>query len=82
MDRLSLRPGHTLCRGDGCGDLWAAFNAHDYPVPTHLPAGKNWVRVADTSLQAPKDFTPSSDRVLEGLYKVNPYTSVLFKELV
>ena len=81
-DRLSFRPGRTLCRGARCGDLWAAFNAHDYPIPTHLPIGKKWVRVADTSLQSPKDFSPSSDRVLEGLYEVKPYTSVLLKELV
>ncbi len=69
-----------MCRGQGCGDLWAAFNAHDYAIPAHLPAGKRWVRVADTSLESPRDFSTDSGRVLEGVYNVNPYTSVLFKE--
>ncbi|CAL5221257.1 g3414 [Coccomyxa viridis] len=67
-------------RGQGCGDLWAAFNAHDYAIPAHLPAGKRWTRVADTSLESPRDFSADSGRILEGVYNVNPYTSVLFKE--
>jgi len=71
-----------LCRGQGCGDIWAAFNAHDYPIPAQLPTGKRWVRVADTSLEPPKDFNASSERILEGQYDVNPYTSVLFREQV
>ena len=69
-----------LSRGKGCGDLWAAFNAHEYAIPAHLPAGKRWTRVADTSLEPPRDFTADSGKVLEGLYNINPYTSVLFKE--
>ena len=70
----------ALCRGQGCGDLYAAFNAHDYAIPAHLPAGKRWTRVADTSLEPPRDFTAKNDKILEELYNINPYTSVLFKE--
>ena len=69
-----------LCRGQGCGDLWAAFNAHEYAIPAHLPAGKRWTRVADTSLEPTRDFIADSGKVLEGLYNVNPNTSVLVKQ--
>lgn len=49
-----------VCRGQGCGSLYAAFNAHSFEVRATLPeapAGKKWCRVVDTNLASPKDFT-------------------------
>ena len=68
-------------RGQGGGDLCAAFNAHDYAVEYALPApppGKAWHRVADTNLYSPKDFNPDAIRRIEGaVYSVTPYSSIL-----
>jgi hypothetical protein len=52
------------CRGQGCGSLYAAFNAHSFEVRMTLPpppAGKRWCRVVDTNLAPPKDFTPGGN---------------------
>ena len=51
-------------RGQGGGDLYAAFNAHSFEVRATLPpppAGKKWCRVVDTNLAPPKDFTPGGN---------------------
>lgn len=71
-------------RGQGCGDLYVAFNAHDYAVAPHLPGlpdGHKWVRVVDTNLPAPKDFTPDADKALEAGYNVMPFSSIMLKSM-
>ncbi|CAL8468466.1 g8006 [Coccomyxa elongata] len=69
-------------RGQGCGDLYMAFNAHTYPITVHLPVGLSWVRVVDTNLPSPKDFTPDNDIVLGGDYTINPFSSIMLKSVV
>ena len=51
----------STCRGQGCGDLYIAFNAHTFSITVDLPPvpqGHFWSRVVDTNLATPKDFTP------------------------
>eukprot|EP00884_Botryococcus_braunii_P018716 jgi/Botrbrau1/5528/Bobra.0023s0015.1 len=69
-----------LDRGQGCGDLYVAFNTHDYKINVPLPPagpGRKWARIVDTSLPAPRDFTESPIPKLEGTYGVNGYSSVI-----
>lgn len=70
---------HGAHRGQGCGDLYIAFNAHTYPITVGLPAGHSWVRVVDTNLPSPRDFTVDNDKVLGGDYTVNPFSSIMLK---
>lgn len=71
----------TLHVPDGEGSLYAAFNAHhhaltDVPLPKP-PAGCYWSRVADTGLEAPRDFDAEADKPLSASYTFGPYTAVL-----
>ncbi len=66
-------------RGQGCGDLYIAFNAHTYPITVTLPAGLSWARVVDTNLEPSRDFTPDNDKALAGDYTVNPFSSIMLK---
>jgi isoamylase len=73
-----------LCRGQGCGDLYVAFNVHGYAITVGLPGlpeGRKWVRVVDTNLPSPKDFTPDNRATIEGTYTVNPFSSILLQAL-
>ena len=70
----------AACRGQGCGDLYAAFNAHDYAVTAPLPpppAGAAWARVADSNLPPPRDFDAAGWTHVEASYTVAPFASVL-----
>ncbi|KAK9845743.1 hypothetical protein WJX81_001229 [Elliptochloris bilobata] len=67
-------------RGQGGGDLYAAFNAHDYAITAPLPpppAGTSWARVADTNLPPPRDFDAAGARRVETAYTAAPFSSVL-----
>lgn len=70
----------ATCRGQGCGDLYAAFNAHDYAITAPLPpppAGAAWARVADSNLPPPVDFDAGGATRVETSYTVAPFSSVL-----
>ncbi|KAK9829065.1 hypothetical protein WJX72_003715 [[Myrmecia] bisecta] len=67
-------------RGQGGGDLYAAFNAHTYAITVTLPAcpaGKKWSRVVDSNLPPPSDFTPGGNKGVDPTYTVAPFSSIL-----
>eukprot|EP00887_Chlorella_sp_A99_P000861 scaffold5.g861.t1 len=76
-------------RGQGCGDLYAAFNTHSFearargccvvvrvalPPP---PPGRRWCRLADTALPPPRDFTPGGNAGVEPTYGIQAYSAIL-----
>lgn len=72
----------TLHEGShsGCGDLFAAFNAHTYFVKAALPTpppGRQWFRVVDTNLPSPDDFCDGGVPGVEKHYNVAPFSSIL-----
>lgn len=69
-----------MCRGQGGGDLFVAFNAHGFSIPIDLPGlpdGKFWSRVVDTNLAPPKDFTVGGNKGVDPQYIVNAYSSIV-----
>lgn len=65
----------------GGGDLYIAFNAHDYFVKSVVPpapSGKCWYRVVDTNLPSPDDFVVGGVPGIKGVYNMAPYSAVLF----
>ncbi|EFN57533.1 hypothetical protein CHLNCDRAFT_34754 [Chlorella variabilis] len=67
-------------RGQGCGSLYAAFNAHSFEVRVTLPSpprGKKWCRVVDTNLAPPKDYTPGGNAGVDPVYGVQGYSRIL-----
>ena len=67
-------------RGQGGGDLYCAFNAHEFYVDAALPpppGGKSWHRVVDTNLPSPADFTPEGEPGCGARYNVAPRGAVL-----
>ncbi|KAK9853594.1 hypothetical protein WJX84_001556 [Apatococcus fuscideae] len=67
-------------RGQGCGDLYAAFNAHHFEIPIVLPPcgdGNHWCRVVDSNLPAPKDFTIGGNKDVDSAYTIAPFSSIL-----
>ncbi|KAM7520803.1 hypothetical protein LguiB_019765 [Lonicera macranthoides] len=71
----------TLHDGNG-GDIYLAFNAHDYfvkiPIPSP-PQRRHWVRVVDTNLESPEDFVPEGVPGIGNTYRVAPYSSILLE---
>lgn len=66
--------------GANSGDIYAAFNAHTFAVAAPLPAppaGSKWVRIVDTNLQPPKDFTPGGNSGVDGVYNIQPFSSIM-----
>ncbi|OUZ99592.1 Glycoside hydrolase [Macleaya cordata] len=64
------------------GDIYLAFNAHDYFVKALIPSPppkRRWLRVVDTNLVAPNDFVPEGIPITGGTYNVAPYSSILFE---
>ena len=67
-------------RGQGGGDLYIAFNAHEFYVDAALPPppqGKRWARVVDTNLPSPEDFVADGKLGVEDRYNVAPRGSVI-----
>jgi len=67
-------------RGQGFGDTYIAFNAHEFYVDAALPApphGKRWARVVDTNLPSPEDFIAEGKFGVESRYNVAPRASVI-----
>lgn len=65
------------------GDLYAAFNAHGFPVAASLPPVPSgyakWRRWVDTNLPSPRDWTPGGNEggVSGGTYEVSPHSAVV-----
>ncbi|KAJ0525348.1 putative isoamylase [Helianthus annuus] len=64
------------------GDLYLAFNAHNYfvkvPIPSP-PQGRCWFRVVDTNLESPNDIIPEGVTGIGNTYDVAPYSSILLQ---
>ncbi|XP_042441408.1 isoamylase 3, chloroplastic-like [Zingiber officinale] len=64
------------------GDIYVAFNAHDYSVKVTVPSppqNKQWHRVIDSNLESPKDFIPEGILFTNPCYNVAPYSSILLE---
>jgi len=65
------------------GDLYAAFNAHGFPVAAALPpvppGYSKWRRWVDTNLPSPRDWTPGGNEggVSGGSYEVAPHSAIV-----
>jgi len=69
-------------RGQGGGDLYLAFNSHEFFVDAALPpppGGKTWHRVVDTNLPSPEDFTPEGKPGCGARYNVAPRGSLMLQ---
>ncbi|KAJ3693124.1 hypothetical protein LUZ60_012219 [Juncus effusus] len=64
------------------GDIYLAFNAHDYFVNISIPPPphqKSWYRVVDTNLESPNDFVTEGVLFKSGRYNIAPYSSILLE---
>ncbi|MQL74082.1 hypothetical protein Taro_006437 [Colocasia esculenta] len=64
------------------GDIYLAFNAHDYFVHATVPSPphqKCWHRVVDTNLKSPEDFVPDGIPFSKTVYNIAPYSSILLQ---
>ncbi|KAA8538124.1 hypothetical protein F0562_027732 [Nyssa sinensis] len=64
------------------GDIYLAFNAHDYFVKVAIPSpppNRQWFRVVDTNLKSPDDFVPKGVPGIGKTYNVAPYSAILFE---
>ncbi|KAL5190429.1 Isoamylase 3, chloroplastic [Glycine soja] len=64
------------------GDIYVAFNSHDYFVKVLLPTPpkkRNWFRVADTNLKSPDDFVLDGVPSVGNTYNIAPYSSILLE---
>ncbi|KAJ7965751.1 putative Isoamylase [Quillaja saponaria] len=71
----------TLHEGSG-GDIYLAFNAHDYVVRVSIPpppVKRSWFRVVDTNLESPDDFVPNGVPGVNNTYDIAPYSSILLE---
>ncbi|KAL6511628.1 Isoamylase 3, chloroplastic [Orobanche gracilis] len=71
----------TLHEENG-GDLYVAFNAHDYFVEAVIPSPpqrRQWFRVVDTNLESPNDFVVEGGPGVEGIYNIAPYSSIILE---
>ncbi|KAI3465176.1 hypothetical protein Pfo_021839 [Paulownia fortunei] len=71
----------TLHEENG-GDLYVAFNAHDYFVKAVIPSPpqrRRWFRVADTNLESPSDFVTEGAPGVKEIYNIAPYSSIILE---
>uniref|UniRef100_A0A1U8Q6M4 Isoamylase 3, chloroplastic isoform X2 n=1 Tax=Nelumbo nucifera TaxID=4432 RepID=A0A1U8Q6M4_NELNU len=64
------------------GDIYMAFNAHDYFLRAIIPSPpqkRRWFRVVDTNLESPDDFVPEGVPGIERTYNIAPYSSILLE---
>lgn len=66
-------------RGQGGGDVYVAFNMHDFAVEASLPSptGGAWKRLVDTNLPPPLDFTAENQPEVAITYNVQPHSSII-----
>ncbi|XP_057973626.1 isoamylase 3, chloroplastic isoform X2 [Malania oleifera] len=71
----------TLHDNNG-GDIYLAFNAHDFYVKAPIPSPpqkRRWLRVVDTNLESPEDFVPEGAPGVGSTYNIAPYSSILLQ---
>ncbi|RYR47540.1 hypothetical protein Ahy_A07g033472 isoform B [Arachis hypogaea] len=71
----------TLHDNNG-GDIYLAFNAHDFFVEVMLPTPptkRSWFRVVDTNLVSPDDFNLDGLPCKGNTYNIAPYSSILLE---
>ncbi|PON70062.1 Glycoside hydrolase [Trema orientale] len=64
------------------GDIYLAFNAHDYFIKVSIPSpppNRRWFRVVDTNLESPDDFVRGGVPGIGSNYNVAPYSSILLE---
>jgi len=64
------------------GDIYLAFNAHEYFVDAVIPSPphhKSWSRVVDTNLESPNDIVPEGVPFTGSGYRIAPYSCILLK---
>ncbi|KAL1344655.1 hypothetical protein HN51_018523 [Arachis hypogaea] len=64
------------------GDIYLAFNAHDFFVEVMLPTPptkRSWFRVVDTNLVSPDDFNLDGLPCKGNTYNIAPYSSILLE---
>lgn len=64
------------------GDIYLAFNAHDYIVKVSIPPPppkRRWLRVVDTNFESPDDFVPQGLPGIGSTYNVAPHSSILLE---
>ncbi|CAJ1974074.1 unnamed protein product [Sphenostylis stenocarpa] len=64
------------------GDIYLAFNAHDYFIKVLLPTPpekRKWQRVVDTNLKSPDDFVHDGVPSVGNTYNIAPYSSILLE---
>lgn len=64
------------------GDIFLAFNAHDFFVKVLMPAPpktRKWFRVVDTNLSSPDDFVLDGVPSIGNTYNIAPYSSILLE---
>ncbi|KAL7116724.1 hypothetical protein ACP275_03G022700 [Erythranthe tilingii] len=71
----------TLHEENG-GDLYVAFNAHDYFVKAAIPSPpqtRQWFRMVDTNLESPSDLVPEGVPGVKEMYNMAPYSSIILQ---
>ncbi|XP_074263073.1 isoamylase 3, chloroplastic isoform X2 [Silene latifolia] len=71
----------TLHGEDG-GNVFLAFNAHDYFVEAAIPSppqNRQWLRVVDTNLESPNDFVSEGVAGIGSTYNLAPFSSILLQ---
>ncbi|KAI5404599.1 variant 2 [Lathyrus oleraceus] len=64
------------------GDVYLAFNAHDYFLKVLLPTPptkRRWYRVVDTNLESPDDLVLDGVPGIGKTYSIAPYSSILLE---
>ncbi|KAK6940195.1 Glycoside hydrolase, family 13, N-terminal [Dillenia turbinata] len=64
------------------GDIYMAFNAHDFFVKVVIPSPpqrRRWFRVVDTNMKSPDDFVMEGVAGIGSTYNVAAYSSILLQ---
>ncbi|XP_006660725.2 isoamylase 3, chloroplastic [Oryza brachyantha] len=72
----------TVHDHNSSGDIYLAFNAHDFFVDAVIPPPphhKCWNRVVDTNLESPNDIVPEGVPFKGSKYRIAPFSSILLK---
>ena len=67
-------------QGEYDGDVYCAINAHNFEVTVNLPHpedGKNWRRIIDTNLPAPRDFVEGGNAGVERDYRMQSHSVIV-----
>ncbi|KAL0439997.1 UNVERIFIED_CONTAM: Isoamylase 3, chloroplastic [Sesamum latifolium] len=81
-NRVGLPGNGNRLHEENGGDLYVAFNAHDYFVKAVIPSppdSRKWFRVVDTNLESPDDFVPEGVPGIKKIYNMAPYSSIILE---